>query len=106
MINRDPLLVVYVDGELDPEAALKLEPLIATDPHVLQRVEMFRETAALLRDACADRFFARNDPFPRPHAGALRAAMAGQSRRLSLQSSSGSVAASCGTVERPPSVPS
>ena len=45
MINPDPLLVAYVDGELDPEAALKVEPLMA-DPHALQRVEMFRETAA------------------------------------------------------------
>ena len=58
MINPDPLLVADVDGELDPEAALKVEPLMA-DPHALQRVEMFRETAALLRDACGERFFAR-----------------------------------------------
>jgi len=66
MINPDSLLVAYVDGELDPEAALKIEPLMATDPHALQRVEMFRQTAALLRDACADRFFAGKDPVTGP----------------------------------------
>jgi anti-sigma factor RsiW len=84
MINRDSLLVAYVDGELDPEAVLKIEPLIATDPHALQKVEMFRETAALLRDACADRFFARKDPVPRPprrraarrHGGAIATSLA------------------------------
>jgi len=54
-MNPDRLLVAYVDGELDPDAAPDVEALLATDPHALQRVEMFRETAALLRDACGDR---------------------------------------------------
>jgi len=62
MINPDPLLVAYVDGELDSEAELEIAPLLATDPHALQRVEMFRETAALLRDTCGDRFFAGKGP--------------------------------------------
>jgi anti-sigma factor RsiW len=34
--------------------------------YTLQRVELFREMAALLRHACADRFFARIDPVPGP----------------------------------------
>jgi anti-sigma factor RsiW len=66
MINPDPLLVAYVDGELDPEAALRVQPLLATDARALQRVKMFRETAALLRDACADHFFAGKGPVPGP----------------------------------------
>jgi anti-sigma factor RsiW len=58
MINSDALLVAYVDGELDREAALEVEALLATDPRASQTVEMFREMAALLRDAYGDRFFA------------------------------------------------
>jgi anti-sigma factor RsiW len=66
MMNPDRLLVAYVDGELGPDAAPEVEALLATDPHASQRVEMFRETAVLLRDACGDRFFAGKSPFPGP----------------------------------------
>jgi anti-sigma factor RsiW len=69
MINPDSLLVAYVDDELDRETALKVKVVLATDSHALQRVEMFRETAALLRDAFGDRFFARKCPVPGPPAG-------------------------------------
>jgi anti-sigma factor RsiW len=58
MINSDSLLVAYVDGELDRNAALDVEAGLATDPTASESVEMFRETAALLRDAYGDRFFA------------------------------------------------
>ena len=69
MINPDSLLVAYVDGELDREAALNVEAVLATDSHASQTVEMFRETAALLRDAFSDRFCARKCPVPGPSAG-------------------------------------
>jgi anti-sigma factor RsiW len=73
MINPDSLLVAYVDGELDREAALNVEAALATDPQASQTVEMFRETAALLRGAYDDRFFAVTGPVPGPpHRRALR----------------------------------
>ena len=56
-------LMAYVDGELEPEAAREVEALIATDPEARRLVEQFRETATLLRAACADGFYA--DPMMR-----------------------------------------
>jgi anti-sigma factor RsiW len=64
MINSDHLLVAYVDGELDPAVAREVEAFLATDLQAVQKVAMFRETAALLREACDDRFFANDAPVP------------------------------------------
>jgi anti-sigma factor RsiW len=73
MINPDRLLVAYVDGELDSDAAPEVEASLVNDPRALERIEMFRETAALLRDACGDRFFAGKGPVPGlPHRRAFR----------------------------------
>jgi anti-sigma factor RsiW len=58
MIDSDPVLVAYVDGELDASTARTVEALLAADPHASRRVEMFRETAVMLRAACDDRFYA------------------------------------------------
>jgi anti-sigma factor RsiW len=66
MINSVALLVAYVDGELDREAALEVEALLTADPRAAQTVEMFRETAALLRDAYGDRFLAPQGRVPGP----------------------------------------
>ena len=64
LIKSDSLLVAYVDGELDAATAQEVEALLASDPQALQRVEMFRETAALLRAAFDDRFYAGKRPVP------------------------------------------
>jgi anti-sigma factor RsiW len=64
MIDSNFLFVAYVDGELDASTAQKVEALLASDPHALQRVEMFRETAVMLRAACDDRFYAVKRPVP------------------------------------------
>jgi anti-sigma factor RsiW len=52
MLKSDSMLVAYVDGELDPATARKVEALLATDVQASRRVQMFRETAAMLRAAC------------------------------------------------------
>ncbi len=52
-------LMAYVDGELDPEAVRGVEALIAADPEARRQVEQFRETADLLRAACAEGFYSR-----------------------------------------------
>ncbi len=57
MHDDDLLLVSYVDGELDPEAMRKVETLISADPRVRETVEMFRDTAAILRAACGEEFY-------------------------------------------------
>jgi anti-sigma factor RsiW len=62
LIKSDSLLVAYVDGELDATTARKVEALLSSDPQALQRVEIFRETAALLRAACHDRFYVGERP--------------------------------------------
>jgi anti-sigma factor RsiW len=64
LIKRDPLLVAYVDGELDAATAQEVEALLAGDRRALQRVEMFRETAALLSAAFDDRFYVSKRPVP------------------------------------------
>jgi anti-sigma factor RsiW len=51
-------LMAYVDGELGPEAAREVEAQMATDPEARRLVEQFRETATLLRTACAEGFYA------------------------------------------------
>ncbi len=50
-------LMAYVDGELDPEAVREVEALIAADPEARRLIEQFRETADLLRAACAEGFY-------------------------------------------------
>lgn len=52
------LLASYADGELGSELAQEAEKLIADDPQARAMVEMYRETAALLRAACGEEFYA------------------------------------------------
>jgi len=58
MTNHELRLMAYVDGELDAEAVREVEALLAADPEARQTVAEFRETAALLRAACAEGFYA------------------------------------------------
>ena len=77
MSGTDPLLVAYVDGELDAQAAREVERLIATDPQAREAVEMYRATAGLLRAACGEHVYAVAEPqrlLPRPP-GLLRRAV-------------------------------
>jgi anti-sigma factor RsiW len=58
MTNHELQLMAYVDGELDAEAMREVEALLAADPEARHTVAKFRETAALLRAACAEGFYA------------------------------------------------
>jgi anti-sigma factor RsiW len=58
MSDTDALLVAYVDGELDPETALEIEKLVAADPRMQQTLDIYRETAGLLRSACSEHVYA------------------------------------------------
>jgi anti-sigma factor RsiW len=57
MKDMEAALVAYVDGELDPEQAREIERLIENDPRAQEKVRIYRETAALLRAACAEPFY-------------------------------------------------
>jgi anti-sigma factor RsiW len=57
-MDNDIRLMAYVDGELTPEEAREVEALIASDPEAQHLVEQFRQTASLLRAACAETFYA------------------------------------------------
>ncbi len=57
-MDNEIRLMAYVDGELSPEEAREVEALIATDPEAQRLVEQFRQTANLLRAACAENFYA------------------------------------------------
>jgi anti-sigma factor RsiW len=57
-MDDDIRLMAYVDGELSPEEAREVEALIAADPAAQRLVEQFRQTANLLRAACAETFYA------------------------------------------------
>ncbi len=56
-MDRETLLMAYVDGELDATAAAEIEALLAADPLARRHVEAYRETTALLRAACAETFY-------------------------------------------------
>src|SRR5690242_7260225 len=57
MADVDSLLVAYADGELEPETIAEVESLLAANPHAAEKLQVFRETAALLRAACAEGFY-------------------------------------------------
>lgn len=54
MNGTDALLVAYVDGELDAAAIREVEALLTASPEAQQKVEIYRETAGLLRAACGE----------------------------------------------------
>jgi anti-sigma factor RsiW len=57
MNDTDSLLLAYVDGELEIAAVQAAERLIAVDARARRKVEMFRETASVLRAACSESFY-------------------------------------------------
>jgi anti-sigma factor RsiW len=57
VVENEIRLMAYVDDELDPETASEVEALIAVDPEARRLAELFRDTATLLRSACAERFY-------------------------------------------------
>jgi anti-sigma factor RsiW len=60
MILTESLLVAFVDGELDDATARQVEDMIACDPVARRKVEVFRQTASLLRSACGQAFYSGN----------------------------------------------
>ena len=62
MTDIEPLLVAYVDGELDPSGIAEAERILAQSPEARRSVAIYRATAALLRAACATSVYA--DPAP------------------------------------------
>jgi anti-sigma factor RsiW len=58
-MDPDHRLIAYVDGQLEPEEMLAVEELLATDAAARQQVRVYRETATLLRAACADAVYER-----------------------------------------------
>jgi len=57
-MEKDIRLMAYVDGELGPDEAREVEELIASDAEAQRLVEQYRQTATLLRAACAETFYA------------------------------------------------
>lgn len=57
-MDSDHLLMAYADGELDEAAAREVEQRIANDPRARAQVELYRETASLLRSACGEARYA------------------------------------------------
>jgi anti-sigma factor RsiW len=51
------MLAAYVDGELDPAQLREIDRLLTGDPQMRYKVRRLRETAALLRAACAESHF-------------------------------------------------
>jgi anti-sigma factor RsiW len=59
-MNMDDLeltLIAYADGELDPIEVQELEQRLAQDPALRARVQEYRDSAAILRAACAENFY-------------------------------------------------
>ncbi len=46
----DEILMAYVDGELEDKQAGEIREAIKTDPEVLKRVDIFRDSSAMLQD--------------------------------------------------------
>jgi anti-sigma factor RsiW len=69
MTDIEPLLVAYVDGELDAASVAEVERILAENAEARQSVEIYRQTAVLLRAACAESVYATGTPplaAPRP----------------------------------------
>jgi anti-sigma factor RsiW len=55
----DMLLCAYVDGELDPAKSREIELLAAQNPAVRHRIEMYRRSGHLVREALSEGQFTR-----------------------------------------------
>jgi anti-sigma factor RsiW len=58
MSDIETLLVAYADGELGTGEAEAVERILADDPRARRSLEIYRETTALLRAACAESNYA------------------------------------------------
>jgi anti-sigma factor RsiW len=58
MTVTDTMLLAYVDGELDEAGVREVEQVIAGDAQARRTVEMYRDTASLLRAACGEQAYA------------------------------------------------
>jgi len=82
MIDRESQISAYVDGELDPQAAGRVERQLATDPRARELVRIHQRATALLRAACAPSFYrqeTQQSEAALPHAARGRTAMAAAS---------------------------
>jgi len=82
MIDRESQISAYADGELDPQAAGRVERQLATDPRARELVRIHQRTTALLRAACAPSFYRQETQQSEgalPHAAGGRTAMAAAS---------------------------
>jgi len=80
MMDRELRISAFVDGECAPEDVREVDKDIAADPHARALASMHRETAALLRAACAPQFYTQGiAQFHRPRSPVAR-------RRPSLRS--------------------
>jgi anti-sigma factor RsiW len=57
----DATLVAHADGQLPPQAALRVERAVARDPDAAEKLRLMRESGAAARHAFADAF---TDPVP------------------------------------------
>jgi anti-sigma factor RsiW len=85
--HLDALLVAYADGELDATAVAEVEARLAADPEAQRTLQIYRETAALLRAAFPENRYSRDGM-------AEQAATLPKPRRLRLPRHTWAVAAS------------
>ena len=57
MTDTEIQLMAYADGELGTEEAAEVERLLETDARAQRQLRIYRETAVLLRAACAEPFY-------------------------------------------------
>lgn len=57
MTQRETLLLAYADGELEADEAQRVERLLDADLAAREQLEVYRNSAALLRAACAEAFY-------------------------------------------------
>jgi len=62
MTDIEPLLVAYVDGELDAASIAEVERILAENEEARRSVQIYRETTVLLRAACAESVYANGAP--------------------------------------------
>jgi anti-sigma factor RsiW len=85
MTDIEPMLVAYADGELDAAAVAEVERLLTENESARRSVAIYRETAVLLRAACAEGFYA--SAASPAAAAAPRPRLAGWRRPLAIAAS-------------------
>jgi anti-sigma factor RsiW len=78
-MTEDFRLIAYVDGQLEAAEAREVERLLMVDERARALVRIYEETARVLREACADGFYAGapgGEPGPRSRAPASALSLA------------------------------